>query len=167
MGVQGSRDLVVTRGFDAPMKDVWNCWVDPQWVVQWWGPDHFTSPLAKIDFREGGTSLVCMRAPEQFGGQDSYSTWRYTQIVPMEVIEYVQNLSDQDGNTIDPATVGMPADFPIETRTVVTFKEIGGSKTEMTITQYGMPSADSQMGQFAEMGLNQCMDKMVRALTAP
>ena len=132
MGVQ--RDLVVTRVFNAPVESVWNCWVDPELVMQWWGPDHFTSPLAKIDFREGGVSLVCMRAPEAFGGQDSYCTWRYTKIEPMQLIEYVQDLTDADGKVIDPASIGMP-------------------------------SAESQMGQFAEIGLNQCMDKMVRALS--
>lgn len=166
MGAQGSRDLVVTRVFDAPVEDVWNCWVDPELVMQWWGPDHFTSPLAKIDFREGGTSLVCMRAPEAFGGQDSYCTWRYTKIVPMELIEYIQDLTDENGKVIDPASIGMPSDFPLETRTVVTFKVLDDGKTEMTITEFAMPSADSQMGQFAEMGLIQCMDKMVRALSA-
>ena len=39
-----------------------------------WGPNGFTSPCAEIDFREGGISLVCMRAPEEMGGQDLYST---------------------------------------------------------------------------------------------
>ncbi len=107
-----------------------------------------------------------MRAPEAFGGQDSYSTWRYSKIVPMELIEYVQDLTDENGKVIDPAAIGMPSDFPLETRTVVTFKDLGDGKTEMTITEFEMPSADSQMGQFAEMGLNQCMDKMVRALSA-
>ncbi len=68
------RDLIVTRVFDAPVELVWKAWTDPEYVMRWWGPDHFTSPSAKIDFREGGTSLVCMRAPEEFGGQDMYST---------------------------------------------------------------------------------------------
>ena len=62
---------------------------------------------------------------------------------------------------IDPAVVGMPPEFPRDTRTVVTFKDLGNGKTEMTITEYNLPSADTQMGKNAELGLNQCMDKMV------
>jgi uncharacterized protein YndB with AHSA1/START domain len=52
------RDLVVTRLFDAPIEQVWKAWSDPEYVRRWWGPEGFTSPLATIDFREGGISLV-------------------------------------------------------------------------------------------------------------
>jgi hypothetical protein len=49
--------------------------------MQWWGPEGFTCPVAKMDFREGGTSLVCMSSPE-YG--DLYSNWEYQKIVPMQ-----------------------------------------------------------------------------------
>ena len=64
-------DLVIAHVFDVPVEQVWNAWVDPEMIKQWWGPDGFTAPLVWIDFREGGTSLVCMSSPE-FGNQ--YST---------------------------------------------------------------------------------------------
>lgn len=124
------------------------------------GPDHFTSTGAKIDFREGGTSLVCMRAPKEFGGQDMYSTWVYQKIVPMERIEFIQNLADKEGNLIDPTQLGLPPEFPRDTRTVVTFNDLGNGKTEMTVTEYNMPAADTEMGRNAEIGLNQSLDKM-------
>ena len=92
-----TRDLIVTRVFTAPIELVWKAWTDSEYVMRWWGPDHFTSPSAKMDFREGGTSLVCMRAPEDFGGQDMYSIWVYQKIVPMKRIEFIQNLADKDG----------------------------------------------------------------------
>ena len=130
-----TRDLVVTRVFAAPVDLVWKAWTDPEYVMRWWGPDHFTSPSAKMDFREGGTSVVCMRAPKDFGGQDMYSTWVYQKIVPLKRIEFIQNLADKDGNQIDPAEIGMPPEFPRDIRTVVTFKDLGNSKTEMTVTE--------------------------------
>src|SRR5688572_4732752 len=107
-----TRDLVVTRVFAAPVDLVWKAWTDPEYVMRWWGPDHFTSPSAKMDFREGGTSVVCMRAPKDFGGQDMYSTWVYQKIVPLKRIEFIQNLADKDGNPIDPANLGLPSEFP-------------------------------------------------------
>jgi len=154
------RDLVVTRIFDAPIDLVWKAWTEPEYVMRWWGPDYFTSPSAEMDFREGGTSLVCMRAPEDFGGQDLYSAWLYQKIVPMERIEFTQNMADKDGNLIDPADLGFPPEFPRDTRTVVTFKDLGKGKTEMTVTEYGLPTSDTEMGRNAELGLNQCIDKM-------
>jgi uncharacterized protein YndB with AHSA1/START domain len=156
-----THDLVVTRVFSAPVELVWKAWTDPEYVMRWWGPDYFSSPSAKIDFREGGTSLVCMRAPADFGGQDMYSTWVYQKIVPMQQIEFIQKLADENGDLIDPAVFGMPPEFPRDTRTVVTFKDLGNDKTEMTVTQYGMPTSDTEMGRNAELGLNQSIDKMI------
>jgi len=155
-----TRDLVVTRVFAAPVELVWKAWTEPEYVMRWWGPDHFTSPSALIDFREGGTSLVCMRAPEEFGGQDMYSTWFYQKILPMEKIEFIQNLADKDGKMIDPAQLGLPPEFPKDIRTVVTFKDLGNGRTEMTVIELDMPGPDTEMGRNAELGLNQSLDKM-------
>src|SRR5688572_16981714 len=98
-----THNVVVIRVFDAPVEQVWKAWGDPEYVMQWWGPTGFTCPLAKMDFREGGTSLVCMRAPKEFGGQDMYNTWTYKKIVPMQRIEYILKFTDKDGNPFDPA----------------------------------------------------------------
>ncbi len=153
------RDLVVTRLFQAPLALVWKAWSDPAYVTQWWGPEGFTSPLARIDFREGATSLVCMRSP-QYG--DHYSTWRYEKIVPMQSIEYIHNLADKDGNSIDPVEMGMPPDFPRDHRHTVTFKDVGDGQTEMTVTEHDWPVG--HMMELSELGLNQCLDKMAACL---
>jgi len=68
------QNLVFTRVFDASVERVWKAWTDPEHVKGWWGPGGFTCPVARMDFHEGGKSLVCMRAPMEFGGQDMYST---------------------------------------------------------------------------------------------
>ncbi len=152
------RDLVVTRVLDAPVEWVWKAWTDPKYVMQWWGPTAFTCPVAEMDFREGGTSLVCMRAPKDFGGQDMYNTWTYRKIVPMQSIEYILNFADKDGKVIDPATLGLPPDMPQEVRNLVTLKDLGNGKTEMTITEYDW--AVGHMMDMSKMGLEQCLDKM-------
>ena len=154
------RALVVSRIFAAPVALVWQAWTDPNHLMKWWGPDHFTSPSAQMDVREGGTSLVCMRAPAEFGGQDMYSTWTYTKIVPFQRIEFIQNLADMNGNGVDPAVLGLPPEFPSDVHTVVTFKDLGNGQTEMTVTEYGMPDASTELGRNAVLGLNQSLDKM-------
>lgn len=161
-----TRDLVITRTFDAPLELVWKAWTDSKHVMRWWGPQYFTSPMCKMDFREGGVTLVCMRAPKEMGNMDMYSTWAYTKIVPMQRIEFIQNLADRDGHRIDPAAIGLPPDFPQDVRTVITFQALG-DKTEMTITEYGLPGPDTQMGRNAEIGLNQSLDKLAASLAQP
>jgi len=152
------KEIIAARIFNAPIELVWKNWTEPELVMRWWGPDRFTSPYAKINFREGGSSIVCMRAPIEFGGQDTYNVWTYKTIVPNEKIEYVQNLSDEHGNIVDPIKVNMPADFPKDTETIVTFKKLGEDKTEMVVKEL----ADfGQIFEFAKIGLEQCLDKMV------
>jgi uncharacterized protein YndB with AHSA1/START domain len=157
-----TRDLVFTRLFEAPIEQVWKAWTDPASLMGWWGPDHFTCPSAEIDLREGGTSIVCMRAPKEFGGQDIYSTWEYRKIAPMEQIEFIHNLSDREGNKLDPVTLGMPPDFPKDQLQSVSFKEVGNGGTEMTVKEYGW--TEGEMIKMSEMGMEQSLDKLAALL---
>ena len=155
------RDLVVTRIIDAPIELVWKAWTDPQYVMRWWGPEFYTSPTCKIDLREGGSYLFCMRAPQDQGGQDSYTTGVYKKITPMERLEFTQSLADKDGNRITPDKVGMPPDFPAEVRIEVVFTAKKGM-TEIMITEYDWPV--SQMYVYALAGMHQSIDKLAASL---
>jgi uncharacterized protein YndB with AHSA1/START domain len=150
------RDLVVTRVFDAPVELVWKAWSDPEQVMRWWGPQGFTSPTCRMDFREGGTTIVHMHAPA-FG--DLYNTWAYREIVPLRRIEFIQQFADEDGRKVDPVELGLPPETreAQDIRNVVTFKAVG-DKTEMTVTESGY--ASEQALNFSKMGLEQCLDKM-------
>ena len=152
-----AKQIEVTRVFNAPLEMVWQLWTEPELIKRWWGPKHFTAPVAKIDFRVGGKSLVSMLAPREMGGREFYSLWEYVRIIPLQTIEFIQSLADIDGQRTDPVQVGMPADFPPDIRTVVTFKSLTGSSTEMVVTEY----ADfGTISDFAQIGLEQSMYKM-------
>lgn len=153
------KDLVVTRTFDAPVEKVFKAWSDPAYVKQWWQPNGFTTPIANMDFREGGKSLLCMRSPD---GHDMYNTWNYSKIVPNERIEFVLNFTDKDGNKLEPAKIGMPPGIPADVQHVITFKAVGDNRTEMTVTEYGYGS--DEIVRMSKAGLDQCLDKMAVAL---
>ena len=155
-------NMVLTRTFDAPVARVWKAWSASEDVKQWWGPQGFTCPLAEMDFRDGGTSLVCMRAPAEYGGMELYNTWTYTRIVPMQEIEFIQNFADQDGNPIAPAAAGLPESIPYAVRHVLTFKAAGENATEFTVTEYGY--SDEQTVEMSRSGMEQCLDKMAAML---
>jgi uncharacterized protein YndB with AHSA1/START domain len=151
-------NMVIARVFDASPEQVWKAWASEELVKQWWGPKGFTCPIAKMEFREGGTSLVCMRAPKEFGGMDMYNTWSYQRIEPMKRIEYILNFSDKDGNKLDPVVIGMPAGIPKDVPHVIIFKDLGNNKTEVTVTEYGYTSA--QVVELSRSGMAECLDKM-------
>ena len=78
-----SRDLTITRTFDAPLELVWKGWTDPEYMKRWWGPKDFTAPFIKIDLRVGGIYLDRMRSSD---GQDYWSTGVYQEIIPLKRI---------------------------------------------------------------------------------
>ena len=150
-----THNMELTRTFDAPVERVWQAWSNPDDVMRWWGPKVFTSPLCNMDFREGGTTLVCMRTPD---GHDMYNTWTYTRIVPMERIEFVQHFSDADGNAIDPKAIGLPEAIPAEVPHVLTFAPTSDGKTEFTVTEHGY--ANPEVVEMSRRGMQECLDKM-------
>ena len=151
-------NLVFHRTFETSVEPLWKAFTDSDYVMQWWGPDHFSCPSAQMDFQVGGTSLVCMRAPKEFGGLDMYSTWHYVAIKPLKRIEYLHNLTDKKGKKIDPTTLGMPADFPQDQRHVASFKSLRKNTTELTFTEYGWKPG--KMREMSKMGMEQCLNKM-------
>ncbi len=153
-----THSLVVTRRFEAPVDLVWKAWTDSSHVRRWWGPAGFTAPLAKMDVRVGGVSLVCMRAPQEYGGMDMYNTWTYRRVEPGSRLEFTLNFADQHGNTLDPAAIGLPPGVPKDVPHVITFKALGANQTEMTVTELGYTSAEAVA--ISQAGLEQCLDKM-------
>ena len=155
-----TRDLVLTRVFEVPVERVWKAWSDSEHVKSWWGPTGFTAPVAKMHFREGASSLVCMRSPD---GLEIYNTWTYKNIAPMERIEFVLDWADKEGKRIDPAAIGLPPNMPRDVRHVITFKKLSANRTEMTITEFGYTS--DQQFELSKAGLEQCLDKMAAMLS--
>jgi uncharacterized protein YndB with AHSA1/START domain len=153
-------DMVITRRFEAPVERVWNAWIDPGQVKQWWGPQGFTAPLANMDVREGGTSLVCMRSPD---GVDMYNTWTYERVEPNARLEFVNHFVDKDGNRLEPSALGLPEGIPFGVRHVLVLTPADGG-TELTLTEYGYTS--DQVVEISRMGMQQVLDKLAGVLSA-
>ncbi len=151
-------DVIITRVFGAPVEQMWKAWSNSSYVTRWWGPKGFTSPSAEMDFRVGGASLVCMRAPAEYGGQDMYNTWTYTRIDPHKRIEFVSNFANKDGTHLDPAAMGMHPGVPREVPHVIVFKAAGDNGTEMTVTEHDYTT--EQARDLSHAGMEQCLDKM-------
>jgi uncharacterized protein YndB with AHSA1/START domain len=158
MNSNTTHNVVATRVFDAPVAQVFNAWQESDLVKRWWGPQGFTVPVANMDFRQGGSSLVCMRAPAEYGGQDMYNTWTYSKIVPNERIEFTLHFADSNGSRIAPSSIGLPDDIPDGVPHVITFKSLSDNKTEMTVSEFGYGS--EQTAQISRAGLEQTLDKM-------
>jgi uncharacterized protein YndB with AHSA1/START domain len=151
-------EVVVVRELDAPPEVAWRAWSDPEQVRQWWGPVGFVCPRADVDFRVGGTTLVTMQAPAEYGGFSMHNRWTYTAIAEPNRIEFVSTFSDRDGNRIDPAAAGIPAGVPSEVPHVVTLEPLPGGRTRITVTEFGY--TNDQAREQSQLGQEQCLDKM-------
>ena len=146
--------MVITRIFDAPREIVWKAWTDPQYVMQWWGPKGFTSPACKMDFREGGKFLCCMRTPD---GQEFWNGGEYHEIVPHEKIVSSMYFSDSNGNKVEAAAYGIEHEAIEDAYDVVTFEDLGGGKTKLTFV--GNETMENAKSSGQAEGWDQILDK--------
>src|SRR5688572_22943410 len=105
-----SKELVLTRVFDAPRELVFQAWTEPEHLKRWWGPNGFTLPYCTVDLRPGGAIHFCMRSPDGF---EIWSKGIYREIVPPERFVSTNYFSDEQGNKLTPGHYGMP-DWPTE-----------------------------------------------------
>ncbi len=153
-------NMSISRTVEVPLEHIWNAWSNAESVKKWWGPQGFTAPVAKMEFKEGGVSLVCMRSPE---GYEIYNTWTYTKILPMYGIEFIQHFADKDGNKLNPADIGLPPGIPNEVPHLLLFKDKGNGQTEINITEYGYLSAE--VVEISKAGMEQVLDKQAKVLS--
>jgi uncharacterized protein YndB with AHSA1/START domain len=79
------REIVLSRLLDAPRELVWQAWVDPKQVVQWWGPLGFTTTTQEMAVTPGGMWRFVMHGPD---GTDYKNKIIFTEVVKPERLVY-------------------------------------------------------------------------------
>jgi uncharacterized protein YndB with AHSA1/START domain len=59
-----NRDLTIMREIDAPRGRVFESWINPKHVAEWWGPEGFSNPHCEMDVRPGGEIRIETKAPD-------------------------------------------------------------------------------------------------------
>ena len=151
--MSNNNELVINRTFNLPVDRIWQAWSDAESCKQWWGPKEFTCPSCTIDFREGGKYLSAMRGPDE---KVYWSTGMYKEIITEKKLVCTDSFSDDKGNVIPAADLGMPGDWPMECVVSITFRE-DGNKTHMELRHKGIPS---EMHDDCTTGWQQSFDKL-------
>lgn len=127
------RTMILQRVIRAPRAIVWNSWMNPEALPQWWGPDGFSCRTARIDLRAGGDWVFDMIGPD---GTVYPNHHRYVEVRPEERIGYAllwgengpkhadawATFEDQDGATR--VTLGMVFNSAAEFQTAKGFGAI-------------------------------------------
>lgn len=125
-----SNVIKISRVYDAPLKMVWDAWVDPKQVAQWWGPRGFTLTTESKDVRAGGHWKYVMHGPD---GVDYPNHTIYH-----EVEEYSRMIYDHGGNEHQP---------PLFRVTAIFTESNGKTKLEMSMA-LSTPEAAEQTRKF-------------------
>lgn len=81
-----NRELKMTRTVKAPIELVWKTWTEPEYLVQWWGPNDHTTTIHKMDFREGGEWKLTLH--NHANGQDYPNRSVFKEIIPFKKIVF-------------------------------------------------------------------------------
>jgi uncharacterized protein YndB with AHSA1/START domain len=84
------RELVLARRIKAPRANVWRCWTEPTALKRWFAPRPFTTPIAALDVRAGGSSNIVMRSPE---GIDIPNPGLFLEVVPLHKLVFTNAYS--------------------------------------------------------------------------
>lgn len=133
--------VVIERTLDAPIDLIWKMWTEPEHFSAWYGPMGAKIPVATMDVQVGGTRHICMAMETPNGPMQMWFVGEFREVVENERLVYTDSMSDEDGNVLSPAQMGMPEGHPETTEVIVELEAVDG-KTKMTMTHVGVP-ADS------------------------
>jgi uncharacterized protein YndB with AHSA1/START domain len=133
------RDLILTRVIDAPREKVYRAWTDPVLLKQWFAPLPYTTPVAQLDVRGGGSSFVVMHGPD---GTEIPCPGVFLEVVPNERLVFT------DAYT----RAWEPSEKPFMT-VALTFENAGAGKTKYTARVSHWSIADREAHE--KMGFHQ------------
>jgi uncharacterized protein YndB with AHSA1/START domain len=141
-----TREVTITRLFDAPRALVFKAWTDAAQLAQWWGPKGFTNPVCEIDARVGGALRIHMRAPD---GSIYPMKGEIREIVAPERLVFTNIAVDAAGRHL------------LEGLTTVTFADQGG-KTKLTLRTQAKAVVEYAAAYIEgmEAGWTQSIDKL-------
>ena len=142
-----NRDLVLTRLINASPDKVFRAWTEPELLKQWFAPLPYTTPVAELDVRPGGTALIVMRGPD---GVDMPNPGVYLEVAKN------QRLVSTDAYV----RAWEPSEKPFMTL-ILTFEAMGG-KTKYTalVRHWTVADREAHEKMGFHQGWGQCADQL-------
>ena len=96
------RELRITRVLEAPRELVFKAWIDPQHLINWWGPRGFSTPNCEMDARPGGSYQFRMRAAS---GREVIWSGVCRELIEPERLVLTCSIRNLDGSLVSAETV--------------------------------------------------------------
>lgn len=134
----------ITRVFSAPRELVFQAWIDPVHLAQWYAPHGCTVRIPSLDARPGGTFLFCISNPKG----ECWCKGVYRQVSPPERLVLTLEVADPEGRSRTPSEAGMDPEWPQETLVTLTFEKLEPGQTKMTLEQTVLESLAKRTGAY-------------------
>lgn len=142
--VQGDKEILIEREFDAPARVVWEAFTRPEHVQRWWTAKRGGMEVCEIDLRVGGRWRYVMTANN---GMEVGFHGEYLEIEPHHRIvstEAYEGIPDADANA---AT------------NVMTLEELDGTtRMSILVTHRTREGRDMHIESGMEDGLQDALD---------
>jgi uncharacterized protein YndB with AHSA1/START domain len=146
-GQQQPPPLRVSRTFHARRETVFKAWSTADHVKNWFSPQTYSVPEAKVDMRVGGAFEVCMLAPS---GTKHWTRGTFVEVTPHSRLVIDMHATDLDGRKL------------FRAYTEVTFTEAVAGTTMDVVQTYTFvdPAMAAPMVAGAPEGWRTTLDKL-------
>ncbi|UDY24662.1 SRPBCC family protein [Nocardioides sp. Kera G14] len=134
--------MTVVADFPAPLRRLWDAYVDPRQLERFWGPPEWPATFTRHDAAVGGVSSYLMRGPD---GSVSRGYWEWLSVDELKGFEVLDGFALEDGTP----NREMPS-----MRMVFAFEAVGSGSRVTTTTYF---NAVEEMEQLVEMGMEDGM----------
>lgn len=141
------REIVLSRLLNAPRELVFAAWTDPTQVVQWWGPQGFSTTTREMSVTPGGVWRFVMHGPD---GHDYKNKIVFMEVVKPELLVYRHAGEDETDDVRFHVTVTFEAQGR---KTLLTMRSLFETAQERdhVVTKYGAIEGGIQhLGRLAE-----------------
>lgn len=119
--------FTMTHTVDAPRELAWAVFTNEKHMRRWWGPKGFRVAHCSMNINPGGIFHYQLEAPD---GSTMWGKFIYQRIDAPEQLAFLSMFSDKDGGiTRHP----FAPDWPQQLSTIITFREAGPAKTDITV----------------------------------
>jgi uncharacterized protein YndB with AHSA1/START domain len=140
------KQILITRGFDAPARLVWKAYTTPELIKRWWAGERGSVTTADVDLRVGGRWRYVMVAN---GGFEVAFHGEFREIVPNERLVNTE------------AFEGIPDADEHAALVTITFTEKDGrTNLEMLVEHRDKKDRDAHINSGMEGGMQEAMDKL-------
>ncbi len=141
--------MTVVADFDAPLRRLWDAYLDPRLLERFWGPPTYPAVFTRHDGCVGGRSEYAMTGPD---GDVARGYWEWVSVDELTSFEVRDGFANPDGSPNEE----MPA-----MRMVFTFEATPNGSRVSTTTYFGsVEDLERLLGMGMEQGMSEAMGQM-------